>query len=134
VVLDIVDRTILVAITLAVQRRSSCSAGLCRPGREALGSSAVMRRAGVSHSLRARLVTAAARYGRFRYVIMKQTGYRSGGQLSGYIRDAELFIDTLQHGLPVAALREQDAPALFLRRAKAEVFRARQCVLGCAMV
>lgn len=43
------------------------------------------------HSLRAGLVTSAAKAGKAEHVIMKQTRHRSVAQLREYIRDAELF-------------------------------------------
>jgi integrase len=51
------------------------------------------------HSLRAGLVTAAAKARRPAHVIMKQTRHRSVATVNGYIRDAELFIDNAADGL-----------------------------------
>lgn len=51
------------------------------------------------HSLRAGLVTSAAKANQPLHVIMKQTGHKSPGMVMRYIRDAELFKDNATNGL-----------------------------------
>jgi integrase len=51
------------------------------------------------HSLRAGLVTTAARAGKTERSIMAQTGHRSIVQVRKYIRDAELFHDNAAQGI-----------------------------------
>jgi integrase len=51
------------------------------------------------HSLRAGLVTAAAKANKSAAVIMKQTGHKSLAMVSRYIRDAELFTDNAASGI-----------------------------------
>ncbi|MET0342271.1 MAG: tyrosine-type recombinase/integrase [Polyangiales bacterium] len=51
------------------------------------------------HSLRAGLVTSAAKAGKRAHVIMKTTGHRSVAMVHRYIRDAELFTDNAAGGL-----------------------------------
>jgi integrase len=51
------------------------------------------------HSLRAGLVTAAARAGKSERVIMDQTGHRSAAMVRRYIRDAGLFDDNAADGI-----------------------------------
>ena len=52
-----------------------------------------------AHSLRAGLVTAAARAGKSAHAIMKQTGHKSVSTLHRYIRDAELFDENAAEGV-----------------------------------
>jgi site-specific recombinase XerD len=51
------------------------------------------------HSLRAGLLTAAAKAGKDRRVLKKQSGHRSDAILDGYIRDGELFADNAASGI-----------------------------------
>jgi len=51
------------------------------------------------HSLRAGLVTSAAKAGKAAHVIMKQTGHKSVAMVQRYVRDAELFTDNAASGL-----------------------------------
>jgi integrase len=51
------------------------------------------------HSLRAGLVTSAAKAGKSERIIMAQTGHRSAAMLRRYIRDASLFADNAAQGL-----------------------------------
>jgi integrase len=51
------------------------------------------------HSLRAGLVTSAAKAGKALHTIMKTTGHRSADMVQRYIRDAELFDDNAAAGL-----------------------------------
>jgi site-specific recombinase XerD len=51
------------------------------------------------HSLRAGLVTAAAKAGKSFASIMKQTGHRSTAMVARYAREAELFIDNAAEGV-----------------------------------
>ncbi len=51
------------------------------------------------HSLRAGLVTAAAKAGKPAHVIMKQTGHRSVAMVNRYTRDADLFSDNAAKGI-----------------------------------
>jgi integrase len=52
-----------------------------------------------AHSLRAGLVTQAAKSGKSERVIMRQTGHRSIAQVRRYIRDADLFHDNAAQGI-----------------------------------
>ena len=51
------------------------------------------------HSLRAGLVTSAAKAGKSERVIMKQTGHKSVQMVRRYIRDADLFADNAAAGI-----------------------------------
>lgn len=51
------------------------------------------------HSLRAGLVTSAAKAGKPERVIIAQTGHRSSAMLRRYIRDASLFAENAAAGL-----------------------------------
>ena len=50
------------------------------------------------HSLRAGLVTAAAKAGKSTHSIMKQTGHKSMATVARYIRDAQLFDENAAEG------------------------------------
>ncbi|MCC6811840.1 MAG: tyrosine-type recombinase/integrase [Deltaproteobacteria bacterium] len=51
------------------------------------------------HSLRAGLLTAAAKAGKDRRVLKRQSGHRADAILDGYIRDRELFSDNAASGI-----------------------------------
>ena len=51
------------------------------------------------HSLRAGLVTAAAKSGKAEHVIMQHTGHRSSAMVRRYIRDAQLFEENAAAGI-----------------------------------
>jgi len=52
-----------------------------------------------SHSLRAGLVTAAARAGKSIPAIMRQTGHRSVATVTKYVREVELFAENAAEGV-----------------------------------
>ena len=51
------------------------------------------------HSLRAGLVTAAAKAGKSTHAIMRQTGHRSVAMVARYVREAQLFDDNAASGI-----------------------------------
>jgi integrase len=67
--------------------------------KRAVGSTGLDSQFFSGHSLRAGLVTQAAREGKSDRKIMDQTGHRSRAMLDRYVREAELFVDNAASGL-----------------------------------